>query len=92
MFVQSPGDHADIERALVNATVVEDDLLDQQVDAIVNAWNRNPILKWLLLVHLRRSDLSIISPPSPSSPDRDTTIDAGLLHCSPAQIPSATAA
>jgi O-acetyl-ADP-ribose deacetylase (regulator of RNase III) len=28
---------------------VEGDLLDQQVDAIVNAWNRNTIPWWLLL-------------------------------------------
>lgn len=30
-------------------TVVEGDLLDQQVDAIVNAWNRNIIPWWLLI-------------------------------------------
>lgn len=30
-------------------TVVEGDLLDQEVDAIVNAWNRNVIPWWLLL-------------------------------------------
>lgn len=30
-------------------TVVEGDLLDQPVDAIVNAWNRNLIPWWLLL-------------------------------------------
>ena len=30
-------------------TVVEGDLLDQQVDVIVNAWNRNIIPWWLLL-------------------------------------------
>lgn len=30
-------------------TVVEGDLLDQPVDAIVNAWNRNVIPWWLLL-------------------------------------------
>lgn len=29
--------------------VVDDDLLDQDVDAIVNAWNRNVIPWWLLL-------------------------------------------
>jgi O-acetyl-ADP-ribose deacetylase (regulator of RNase III) len=29
--------------------VVEGDLLDQRVDAIVNAWNRNIIPWWLLL-------------------------------------------
>lgn len=29
--------------------IVEGDLLDQQVDAIVNAWNRNVIPWWLLL-------------------------------------------
>jgi O-acetyl-ADP-ribose deacetylase (regulator of RNase III) len=29
--------------------IVEGDLLDQQVDAIVNAWNRNIIPWWLLL-------------------------------------------
>lgn len=31
--------------------VVEGDLLDQDVDAIVNAWNRNIIPWWLLLPH-----------------------------------------
>jgi O-acetyl-ADP-ribose deacetylase (regulator of RNase III) len=30
-------------------TVVEGDLLDQDVDVIVNAWNRNIIPWWLLL-------------------------------------------
>ena len=30
-------------------TIVEGDLLDQQVDVIVNAWNRNIIPWWLLL-------------------------------------------
>ena len=29
--------------------VVEGDLLDQDTDAIVNAWNRNVIPWWLLL-------------------------------------------
>jgi len=29
--------------------IVEGDLLDQEVDAIVNAWNRNVIPWWLLL-------------------------------------------
>ena len=29
--------------------VVEGDLLDQSVDAIVNAWNRNPFPWWLLV-------------------------------------------
>jgi O-acetyl-ADP-ribose deacetylase (regulator of RNase III) len=33
----------------VNVCVVEGDLLDQKVDAIVNAWNRNTIPWWLLL-------------------------------------------
>jgi O-acetyl-ADP-ribose deacetylase len=33
----------------VNVTVVEGDLLDQDVDVIVNAWNRNIIPWWLLL-------------------------------------------
>jgi hypothetical protein len=33
----------------VTVQVVEGDLLDQQVDAIVNAWNRNTIPWWLLL-------------------------------------------
>ena len=33
----------------MNANVVTGDLLDQDVDAIVNAWNRNFILWWLLL-------------------------------------------
>ncbi len=35
----------------MNITVVEGDLLDQQTDAIVNAWNRNIIPWWLLLPH-----------------------------------------
>ena len=39
-----------IEKATsVNITVVEGDLLDQDVDVIVNAWNRNIIPWWLLL-------------------------------------------
>ncbi len=29
--------------------IVEGDLLEQRVDAIVNAWNRNVIPWWLLL-------------------------------------------
>ena len=33
----------------MNATVVEGDLLDQPVEVIVNAWNRNVIPWWLLL-------------------------------------------
>ena len=33
----------------MNVTVVEGDLLDQPVDVIVNAWNRNLIPWWLLL-------------------------------------------
>lgn len=33
----------------MNLTVVEGDLLDQKVDVIVNAWNRNIIPWWLLL-------------------------------------------
>lgn len=33
----------------MNVTVVEGDLLDQDVDVIVNAWNRNIIPWWLLL-------------------------------------------
>jgi O-acetyl-ADP-ribose deacetylase (regulator of RNase III) len=33
----------------VKITIVEGDLLDQNVDAIVNAWNRNVIPWWLLL-------------------------------------------
>lgn len=34
---------------MVNVTVIEGDLLDQDVDVIVNAWNRNIIPWWLLL-------------------------------------------
>lgn len=34
---------------MVAVRVVEGDLLDQDVDAIVNAWNRNIIPWWLLL-------------------------------------------
>ena len=33
----------------MNVTVVDGDLLDQDVDVIVNAWNRNIIPWWLLL-------------------------------------------
>lgn len=33
----------------MNLVVVEGDLLDQDVEAIVNAWNRNVIPWWLLL-------------------------------------------
>jgi O-acetyl-ADP-ribose deacetylase len=33
----------------MNVTVVQGDLLDQDVDVIVNAWNRNIIPWWLLL-------------------------------------------
>ena len=33
----------------MNHTVINGDLLDQPVDAIVNAWNRNVIPWWLLL-------------------------------------------
>jgi O-acetyl-ADP-ribose deacetylase (regulator of RNase III) len=33
----------------VEVSIVEGDLLDQSVDAIVNAWNRNVIPWWLLL-------------------------------------------
>ncbi|MBY0547305.1 MAG: macro domain-containing protein [Candidatus Obscuribacterales bacterium] len=35
----------------MQVTVVEGDLLDQKVDAIVNAWNRNIIPWWLLIPH-----------------------------------------
>ena len=34
---------------MTHCTVVEGDLLDQDVDVIVNAWNRNIIPWWLLL-------------------------------------------
>lgn len=33
----------------MNVTVVQGDLLDQNIDVIVNAWNRNVIPWWLLL-------------------------------------------
>jgi O-acetyl-ADP-ribose deacetylase len=33
----------------MNLTIIEGDLLDQDVDVIVNAWNRNIIPWWLLL-------------------------------------------
>jgi O-acetyl-ADP-ribose deacetylase (regulator of RNase III) len=33
----------------MNVTIIEGDLLDQDVDVIVNAWNRNIIPWWLLL-------------------------------------------
>ena len=35
----------------MNAEVIQGDLLDQPVDAIVNAWNRNIIPWWLLWPH-----------------------------------------
>ena len=35
----------------MNVEIVEGDLLDQKVDAIVNAWNRNIIPWWLLWPH-----------------------------------------
>jgi O-acetyl-ADP-ribose deacetylase (regulator of RNase III) len=35
--------------AVVNAVVVDGDLLDQEVEAIVNPWNRNLFPWWLLL-------------------------------------------
>ena len=34
---------------MMNVTIVEGNLLDQDVDVIVNAWNRNIIPWWLLL-------------------------------------------
>jgi len=34
---------------MVSATVIEGNLLDQSVDVIVNAWNRNIIPWWLLV-------------------------------------------
>ncbi len=34
---------------MVDTQIVKGDLLDQEVDAIVNAWNRNIIPWWLLL-------------------------------------------
>jgi len=37
---------------LQSITVVEGDLLDQDVDVIVNTWNRN-IIPWWLLPHGR---------------------------------------
>lgn len=36
-------------RSPLSVTVIEGDLLDQEVDVIVNAWNRNLIPWWLLL-------------------------------------------
>ena len=33
----------------MNVTVIEGNLLDQDVDVIVNAWNRNIIPWWLLV-------------------------------------------
>ena len=35
----------------MNIDIVDGDLLDQNVEAIVNAWNRNIIPWWLLLPH-----------------------------------------
>lgn len=40
---------ANTESSLIMIEVVEGDLLDQDVDVIVNAWNRNIIPWWLLL-------------------------------------------
>ena len=34
---------------MITVRVVEGDLLDQDADALVNAWNRNIIPWWLLL-------------------------------------------
>src|SRR5580704_15969833 len=46
----SDGGASDEPRGLTMQTVVvEGDLLDQDVDVIVNAWNRNFIPWWLLL-------------------------------------------
>jgi O-acetyl-ADP-ribose deacetylase len=39
----------DIRKLPMNVTIVEGNLLDQDVDVIVNAWNRNIIPWWLLL-------------------------------------------
>jgi O-acetyl-ADP-ribose deacetylase len=33
----------------MNLQIIQGDLLDQDVDVIVNAWNRNIISWWLLL-------------------------------------------
>lgn len=38
-------------RVAMNFTIIHGDLLDQDVDVIVNAWNRNIIPWWLLLPH-----------------------------------------
>ncbi|WP_234824272.1 macro domain-containing protein [Bremerella cremea] len=38
-----------VEDETLNVTVIQGDLLDQDVDVIVNAWNRNIIPWWLLL-------------------------------------------
>jgi len=38
----------------MHVTVVEGDLLDQDVEVIVNAWNRNIIPWWLLLPRASR--------------------------------------
>lgn len=43
------GDHARAWGKHMDIEIVEGDVLDQQVDAIVNAWNRNIIPWWLLL-------------------------------------------
>ncbi len=43
------GCRLDLKENPLNVTVVEGDLLDQDVDVIVNAWNRNIIPWWLLL-------------------------------------------
>ena len=43
------GCRLDLKENPLNVTVVEGDLLDQDVDVIVNAWTRNIIPWWLLL-------------------------------------------
>jgi len=43
------GGHREEAAEAMDLTLVEGDLLDQDVDAVVNAWNRNVIPWWLLL-------------------------------------------
>jgi hypothetical protein len=43
--------------------ITEGDLLDQPVEVIVNAWNRNLIPWWLLLPQGRFHSAALFSPP-----------------------------
>jgi hypothetical protein len=65
----------------MNATIVQGDLLDQDVDVIVNAWNRNLIPWWLLL----SQGVSGVFEPSQRCAEADR--DAAWPHASRGQTP-----